>query len=154
MQLYELQKLGAESREFQTVGRNKLEEVDGMENDGTSKVNIEYIVMETHQPYYAETYQKKTEEMPQDLSVRQRSVAVQTETNNKHELEKIIERLSQSQIKCFFDILLKLVSKENIESYAEKHEQILNVLKQVISSLYSYAMYLQISISSLLPRFF
>ena len=47
MQLYELQKLGAESREFQTVGRNKLEEVDGMENDGTPKVNIEYIVMET-----------------------------------------------------------------------------------------------------------
>ena len=70
MQLYELQKLGAESREFQTVGRNKLEEVDGMENDGTSKVNIEYIVMETHQPYYAETYLKKTEELPQDLSVR------------------------------------------------------------------------------------
>ena len=63
MQLYELQKLGAESREFQTVGRNKLEEVDGMENDGTPKVNIEYIVMETPWPYYAETYLKKTEEL-------------------------------------------------------------------------------------------
>ena len=97
--------------------------------------------METPRLYYAETYGKKTEEMPQDLSVRQRSVAVQTETNNKHELEKIIERLSQSQIKYFFDILLKLVSKENIESYAEKHEQILNVLKKVTLSLYSYAMY-------------
>ena len=112
-----------------------MKEVDGVENLVTVMVDTVHSMMDIFQHQYTlkdDTIElNMSEDMPEDLSVKYRSVAVQTETAFQDKLEAIFEELSQNQIKYFLDALLTLVSKEDNKCIDQKQEYYKDVFKQV-----------------------
>ena len=119
-----------------------MEEVDGVENLVTVMVDTVHSMMDIFQHQYTlkdDTVElNMSEDMPEDLSVKYRSVAVQTETAFQDKLEAIFEELSKNQIKYFLDALLTLVSKEENRSIDQQKEYYKDLFKQVTSHMNSH----------------
>jgi len=67
------------------------------------------------------------EDMPEDLSVKHRTVSVQTETFIQDKLEEIFEGFSQNQIKFFLEILSNFKKSKEDESFVRVCENFSNV---------------------------
>ena len=71
------------------------------------------------------------EDMPEDLSVKHRTVSVQTETFIQDKLEEIFEGFSQNQIKFFLEILSNFKKSKEDESFVRVCENFSNVSEKV-----------------------
>ena len=69
--------------------------------------------------------------MPEDLSVKHRTVSVQTETSIQDKLEEIFEGFSQNQIKFFIEVLSNFKRPKEVESIARNCKNISKVSEKV-----------------------
>ena len=84
-----------------------------MESLVTSVDNINYSVMDITGDTSVEMLEG-SEDLPQDLSTKHRTVSVQTETCNQERFEQIFNGFSQEQIRYFMDILIHFDLKKDL----------------------------------------
>ena len=72
-----------------------------------------------------------SEDMPEDLSTKHRTVSVQTETCNQERFEKIFDGFSQEQIRYFMDILIHFASKKDIGNLKNELKTFYKKVEQV-----------------------
>ena len=71
------------------------------------------------------------EDIPEDLSVKSRTVLVQTDTFIQNKLEEIYEGFSQNQIKFFIEILSNFKKPRKDERFVGDYEDFSNVSEKV-----------------------
>ena len=72
-----------------------------------------------------------SEDMPEDLSTKHRTVSVQTETCNQERFEKIFDGFSQEQIRYCMDILIHFASKKGKGNFKNELETFYKSVKEV-----------------------
>ena len=91
--------------------------------------NIDYC--DSSVKYKEHEITEDCEDMPEDLSVKHRTVSVQTETFIQDKLEEIFEGFSQNQIKFFLEILSNFKRSKEDESFVRVCENFSNVSEKV-----------------------
>ena len=81
--------------------------------------------------YKAQEITEDSDDMPEDLSVKHRTVSVQTETSIQDKLEEIFEGFSQNQIKFFMEVLSNFKRPKEVESIARNCENVSKVSEKV-----------------------
>ena len=71
-------------------------------------------------------------DMPEDLSTKQRTVSVQTETCNQERFEQIFDGFSHKQIRYFMDILIHFASKKGNGNFMNELETFYKNIKNAI----------------------
>ena len=72
-----------------------------------------------------------SEDMPEDLSTKHRTVSVQTETCNQERFEQIFDGFSQDQMRYFMDILIHFDSKKDSGNSKREMEMFYQNVDQV-----------------------
>ena len=85
--------------------------------------------------YKAQEITEDCEDLPEDLSIKQRTVSVQTETSIQNRLEEIFEGFSQKQIRFFIEIFCNFKKTKGHESFVRDCKNISNVTEKVRKKL-------------------
>ena len=92
--------------------QERLEKKESIVNavDDTIYLVMDIVMMDTNTSV---EMLEGSEDMPEDLSTKHRTVSVQTETCNQERFEKIFDGVSQEQSRYFMDILINFASKKD-----------------------------------------
>ena len=123
-------------QKIQTLDQERLEEKGDVESLVTSVDDDNYsvmdIVMMDTAGYSSVEMLEGSEDMPEDLSTKHRTVSVQTDTCNQGRFEKIFDGVSQDQIRYFMDILINFASKKDNGNFKNEHKTCYKNVEQVI----------------------
>ena len=117
--------------ELQDRSRKYTVEEEILEGKEGNMDNPNSYYCDTSVRYKAQEIAEDCEDMPEDLSVKHRTVSVQTETSIQDKLEEIFEGFSQNQIKFFMEVLSNFKRPKEVESIARNCENISKVSEKV-----------------------
>ena len=100
-------------QKIQTVAQERLEEKGVVESLVSAVDDPNYSVTEITVNTSVEMLEG-SEDKPEDLSTKHRTVSVQTETCNQERFEQISDEFSQEQIRYLIDILIHFASKKDL----------------------------------------
>ena len=100
-------------QKIQTVAQERLEEKGVVESLVSAVDDPNYSVTEITVDTSVEMLEG-SEDKPEDLSTKHRTVSVQTETCNQERFEQISDEFSQEQIRYLIDILIHFASKKDL----------------------------------------
>ena len=100
-----------------TVDQERLEEKGDVESlvvnvDDTNYLLMDIVIMDIASD--TEEMLEDSEDMPEDLSTKHRTVSVQTETCDQERFEQLFDGFSQDQINYFMNILIHFASKKDL----------------------------------------
>ena len=103
---------------MQTVGQERLEEKGEVGSIVTAVDDTNYLLMDIVISDIAGGTSvemvDESEEMPEDLSTKHRTVSVQTETKEQERFEQLFDGFPQDQIRYFMNILIHFASKKDL----------------------------------------
>merc|ERR1712142_850427 len=107
-------------------------EKDTIEEKNMNSSNMDYCV--SSKKYKSQEIFEESEDMPEDLSVKHRTVSVQTDTFVQQKLEQIFEGFSHNQIKFFMEILSHLNTPKKEEYMVRNCETFCNLFEKGVIS--------------------
>jgi hypothetical protein len=103
---------------MQTVGQERLEEEGEVGSIVTAVDDTNYLLMDIVISDIAGDTSvemlEDSEDMPEDLSTKHRTVSVQTETCDQERFEQLFDGYPQDQIRYFMNILIHFASKNDL----------------------------------------
>ena len=117
-------------QKIQTVGQERLEKKESIVNavDDTIYLVMDIVMMDTNTSV---EMLEGSEDMPEDLSTKHRTVSVQTETCDQERFEQLFDGFSQDKINYLMNILIHFASKKDLGNLKNELKTFYKKVEQV-----------------------